>query len=411
MDARKDNHKLGVWIVGALGDIAGTLRIGAYALQRGLVSTNGMMTQVPPLNGLELAAIDDLVFGGIDIRDGTLRESTDAIYHQSRTFNHELLQAVSTDLAAAEDDLLILPAMLWEPGAPAQNEPSLRALIDSVRTALREFAVRHGLTHTVVVNLASSEPLPADAEGHHSLNGFESLIDDDRKDRVVPSMCYAYAAFKEGCSHINFTPSVGASIAALQELAQQSKLPHYGNDGKTGETLVKTALAPMFVSRNLEILSWEAVNMLGNNDGKTLKDPHKAAGKLKSKGEVLPKLLGYSPHAEVSIKYVPSLGDWKTAWDLIHFRGFMDVPMTMQFIWQGCDSVLAAPLILDAVRMSEFAARHGEHGLMRHLACVFKSPLNVEEMALHPQFEMLLAYAHDHLQAAAGRRAAIISSA
>ena len=140
--------------------------------------------------------------------------------------------------------------------------------------------------------------------------------------------------------------------------------------------------------------------MLGNNDGATLSDPENRVNKLHNKENVLKNILGYNPHSDVTINYVPSLGDWKTAWDLIHFKGFLDVPMTMQFTWQGCDSILAAPLLLDMARLSEFAARHGEAGPMRHLSCFFKNPIEVDEMALHAQFGMLLEYVEQHL----GRR-------
>jgi myo-inositol-1-phosphate synthase len=174
-------------------------------------------------------------------------------------------------------------------------------------------------------------------------------------------------------------------------------MPYYGDDGKTGETLVKTALAPMFACRNLRILSWEGVNMLGNSDGRTLDNPTNRAGKLENKGQVLERILDYTPHGDVTINYVPSLGDWKTAWDLIHFRGFLDVEMSMQFTWQGCDSILAAPLVLDMVRLSGFAAAQGEWGPMVHLAAFFKNPLDVDEMAFFPQFEMLLEYTRRHL--------------
>jgi myo-inositol-1-phosphate synthase len=149
--------------------------------------------------------------------------------------------------------------------------------------------------------------------------------------------------------------------------------------------------------RNLEVMSWEGFNMLGNSDGKTLSDPANCQSKLHNKARVLENILGYKPHSDVAINYVPSLGDWKTAWDFIHFKGFLDVPMTMQFTWQGCDSALAAPLVLDMVRLSEYAYRHKEKGLMRHLACFFKNPIGVEEMSLFVQFERLMEYAQTHL--------------
>ena len=121
---------------------------------------------------------------------------------------------------------------------------------------------------------------------------------------------------------------------------------HAGQDGKTGETLLKSVLAPMFAARNLEVLSWVGHNIFGNLDGLVLDDPANKAAKIKSKDQLVGSILGYEPQTLVSIEYIRSLGDWKTAWDHIHFRGFLGTPMTLQFTWQGCDSLLAAPLVL-----------------------------------------------------------------
>ncbi len=166
-----------------------------------------------------------------------------------------------------------------------------------------------------------------------------------------------------------------------------------GNDGKTGETLVKSALAPMFTCRNLDVLSWEGFNILGNMDGQVLDDPKNKESKIRTKDHLLGKILGYSPHSRVRIDYVPSLDDQKTAWDFIHFKGFLGAKMSLQFIWQGYDSLLAAPLILDLVRLAELAKRRGDAGLMPHLASFFKAPLGVDEHALFEQYQMLLGYA------------------
>jgi myo-inositol-1-phosphate synthase len=210
---------------------------------------------------------------------------------------------------------------------------------------------------------------------------------------MSPAACYAWAAISEGCPYINFTPNAGCDWGGIGALAAARQVPFYGDDGKTGETLLKTALAHLFAYRNLQVLSWEGVNLLGNNDGRALADPRNRAAKLGNKERVLTDILGYAPHAGVTINYVPSLGDWKTAWDLIHFTGFLDVPMTMQFTWQGCDSILAAPLVLDLVRLADLAQRRGESGPMTHLAGFFKNPLGVREMDFHRQFEALLGYA------------------
>jgi myo-inositol-1-phosphate synthase len=162
-----------------------------------------------------------------------------------------------------------------------------------------------------------------------------------------------------------------------------------GHDGKTGETLLKSALAPMFANRNLQVMSWVGHNIFGNMDAVVLNDPTNKATKVRSKDRLLHQILGYSPQTLVSIEYIESLGDWKTAWDHIHFRGFLGTQMTMQFTWQGCDSLLAAPLVIDLVRLTERAARHGERGLLPFLASFFKSPLGVTEHDFVRQFQML----------------------
>lgn len=393
-----DSSRVGVWIQGALGDIATTMMVGALAIREGAASSVGMVTQLPPLDQLGLVALDQLVFGGIDIRPSTLKESATAVHHNSRTFSHETLEAVLPGIATIEPNILIDPDFGWRPRARHSNQTPLAEIVTRMRNHIRAFREQHNLTHVVVVNLISAEPCVTDSDAQQRLESFEAALAADRKELISPSMCGTYAAFMEGCSYINFTPNPGAAIPAMRELADKQQLPYYGNDGKTGETLVKTALAPMFAFRNLQIMSWEGFNMLGNSDGVTLNDPENRVNKIKNKEGVLESILGYSPHAGVGISYVPSLGDWKTAWDLIHFKGFLDVPMTMQFTWQGCDSILAAPLVLDMIRLSEFAARHGESGAQRHLSCFFKNPIDVKEMALHTQFGMLMEYADRHLQ-------------
>jgi len=148
-------------------------------------------------------------------------------------------------------------------------------------------------------------------------------------------------------------------------------------------------LAPMFARRNLRVLSWVGHNIFGNMDGRVLNDPENKRAKLASKDHLLHEILGYRPNTLVSIEYLPDLGDWKTAWDHVHFNGFLGVPMTLQFIWQGSDSVLAAPLALDLVRFTELAHRRGQVGQMPFLASFFKSPYGVTEHSFDRQFELL----------------------
>ena len=390
--------RTGIWLAGAKGDIATTLMVGTLALEQGLISSTGLTTALPPFNLLPLATPGDLVFGGIDVSPHPLRQSAESLYRNSRTIDRETLDAVAPALERIEQEILVAPEMSWRPNSPMSGTTPLRELVDRLRRQLRGFRERHRLQHVVVVNLASAEPEPRACAEHDSIAGLEQLVAGDRKEKITPGICYVYAALLEGCSFLNFTPNAGTTLGGIEALAEEKRLPYYGNDGKTGETLLKTALAPMFAHRNLRVLSWEGVNMLGNNDGRALDDPDNRTAKLRNKEGVLENILGYSPHSGIDINYVPSLGDWKTAWDLIHFQGFLDVKMSMQFTWQGCDSILAAPLVLDMVRLAEFAARNGESGPMYHLAAFFKSPIGVDEMDFHQQFERLLAYASSHLR-------------
>jgi myo-inositol-1-phosphate synthase len=162
----------------------------------------------------------------------------------------------------------------------------------------------------------------------------EAALDDDDPD-IPASSLYAYAALVDGHPYVNFTPNTGSALGGLQELAETEGVPHMGRDGKTGETLLKSALAPMFAGRNLHVMSWEGHNILGNDDGLVLEDEDNKAGKLASKGGVLDSLLPNLEHNRVRIDYTPSLGDWKTAWDYIHFRGFLGTEMKLQLTWEG----------------------------------------------------------------------------
>jgi myo-inositol-1-phosphate synthase len=143
------------------------------------------------------------------------------------------------------------------------------------------------------------------------------------------------------------------------------------------------------------VLSWQGYNLLGDRDGQILSQSENKEAKVQSKDRLLGKILGYSPHTHVAIDFVESLKDLKTAWDFIHFRGFLDYKMSMQFIWQGCDAILAAPLVLDMVRLADLSLRRKESGRMVHLASFFKSPLGVEEHDLHRQFELLASYVRE----------------
>lgn len=387
-------------MLGAYGGVATTLVVGARAIAAGMAPDTGVATSGPAFSGLGLVAVGDLVFGGHDLRESDFATSARQIAKASGALDLDLVDSLRDDLLAISDNVRRGTAINCGPAiselvggdVTPTSTASLREVLGALRGDLREFRAQHELEHVVVVNMASTEPDLAEEFRAIDLAGLEAFLDADRTDAIRPSLLYAYAAFREGCGFLNFTPSSGALTPALQQLARQLDLPFMGSDGKTGETLVKSALAPMFAHRHLQVLSWQGYNILGDRDGQVLAHEDNLASKVRSKDSVLASILGYDFHSHVGIDYVPSIDDRKTAWDHIHFAGFLGHKMTMQFIWQGCDAILAAPLVLDMVRLTDLALRRGESGPMPQLGAYFKSPLDVKQQDLHEQMRSLYAY-------------------
>jgi myo-inositol-1-phosphate synthase len=401
---------VGVWLVGAQGSLASTVVLGARAVARRLATGGGLVTELPELRALPLRALDDLVFGGWDIAPAGLVERARGLATDDAAVPASLVAELEDDLRTVE--ARVRPGFA-NGGGPA-NRPrkgrafvpqreSLTRAVERLGDDLDRFRREERLDTVIVVNVASTEPPLRLSREHARLERFRRVIQEDRRALVTPSMIYAWAALERGFPYVNFTPSLGIAAPALQELGLKHHVPFYGSDGKTGETLLKTVLAPLFRHRNLEVLSWEGFNILGGGDGRVLADPRHKRSKVRTKTGVLASALGYAPHAGVAIEYVPSLGNWKTAWDFVHFRGFLGTKMSVHFIWQGCDSILAAPLVLDLARLTEFAHRQGEAGPMKHLACFFKDPLGVNVHAFTDQFRLLTDYVARHPKS--GRRA------
>ncbi|MAG56255.1 MAG: myo-inositol-1-phosphate synthase [Planctomycetes bacterium] len=400
----KKNARCGVWLIGAHGGLATTMVVGTIMAARKLVSGAGMLTETPPFNQLDLASLDGLVFGGHDVRRSTVYQSAYEIYRENGTFDLEKLQSIKDDLDSVDENVCVGTA--FNCGATirrlstrqATRRPGkLRALVAAIQSDIESFRQRNDLDRVVVVNVASTEPpLPPDPS-LETMKGLRRLLDTDDGRTLRASVIYGYAAAELGLPLINFTPNTGCTVPAIQALARKNKVPIMGNDGKTGETLVKSALAPMFKYRNLKVLTWQGYNILGDRDGQVLSNPENKSSKIKTKDGLLSNILGYPLHTHVGIDYVPSLKDLKTAWDFIHFEGFLDYKMSLQFTWQGCDAILAAPVVLDMVRLADFAHRKQESGLMTWLSCFFKSPIGVDEHDLHFQFHHLLDYVKAHL--------------
>ena len=389
--------KTGIWLIGACGNVGVLTVVGARAIARGLAGTTGLVSELKEMRALDLPRLDDLVFGGHEVSGISLSEAATAFSRRAGVISERLLERLAEDLEQVQRN--IRPGVGGAPvrsidGAKPVDGPS--AAVAQIQSDLDEFRSEHDLDQVVVVNVATTEPKPEPCAEWNSLTQLRTALDDDREDVFPASVRYAYAALDAGCAYVNFTPSVGSSMPALDELARVRGVVHAGRDGKTGETLVKTTLAPLFAARHLRVLAWEGYNMLGNPDGEALRDPQTRESKTVSKDRSLRAILGDQVgHSSVHIDFVPSLDDWKVAFDYIHFEGFLGARMAMQFTWQGCDSALAAPLVLDLARLTAFAQRRGERGTLEHLACFFKDPAGSEVHSFEEQFRLLRRYVQD----------------
>ena len=387
-----------MWLFGAYGGLATTVVVGARAISKGLAAPQGLTTESDAARGIAWRPLDRLVFGGHEIRATDYPTAATEIHAATGTLPPELIRALRRDLLSQSRN--VVPGVMPNAGATiealadarARRATTLRGQIEAVQRDLRAFQRRHRLERVVCVNLTSTEPALRLGAAHKSLAAFERALDRDDRRAVRPSAVYAYAAAGLGMPFVHFTPSNSALIPAIEEAFRASGTPFMGRDGKTGETLVKSALAPMFRYRNLRVLTWQGYNILGDRDGRVLADLDNKRSKVESKDALLPSILGYPLHTHVGIDYVPSLHDLKTAWDFVHFEGFLGFRMALQFIWQGCDAILAAPLVLDLVRFADLAATRGEAGPMPHLACFFKQPFGVGEHDLHRQWQLLVDY-------------------
>ncbi len=391
-------RRVGLWLIGALGGVCSTAALGVSALSRKLTDTTSLVTATPLFDGVDLDDFDQFVIGGHDIRRSNFLEAVRDLNQRSNVFTEPLIQACTPDLEKWSANV--------RPGTVLGSGPTITRLadmpevqrvntpkeaIERIQADLREFRDKNKLDQLVVANVSSTEPPKDLDERYSSMAKFRAAL--ETKDATIPaSALYGWAALDLGVPYINFTPSLGSSFPAALELAKERKASVSGKDGKTGETLMKTVLAPMFFHRNFKILSWVGHNIFGNRDGIVLDDPANKESKIRTKDQVISSIVGYKPTTHVSIEYIPSLDDWKTAWDHIHFQGFLNTKMILQFLWQGCDSLLAAPLLLDIVRLTLLSQRRGETGILAHLACFFKSPMGCDEHDFFKQMEMLAAY-------------------
>ncbi|MGW1780200.1 inositol-3-phosphate synthase [Streptomyces sp. NPDC002143] len=358
--------RVGVWLIGARGSVATTVVAGHAAVTAGLHPPTGLVTETPAFADSGLPALSRLVFGGHDTTDCPLPKRAEQLA-AGGVLPFGLPTAVDAELAAADREI--------RPGGPAPGDTRTEEqLIAAFAADIRDFVRRSGLARAVVVNVASTEPAATGPA-------------------LPPSSLYAAAALRAGCPYVNFTPSTGLHHPALASLAESSGLPYAGRDGKTGQTLLRSALGPMFAGRALAVRAWSGANLLGGGDGAALADPAAAEAKNAGKERVLADTLGTAPEGRVHIDDVPVLGEWKTAWDHVAFDGFLGTRMVLQTIWQGCDSALAAPLVLDLARLAARAHEVALSGPLTELAYFFKDPVGDASSALAEQYTELERFA------------------
>jgi myo-inositol-1-phosphate synthase len=403
----RPGRRVGVAVVGLGGAVATTAAAGVELLRQGLATDDGLPLAGGDLRALAAAAglVDypDLVFAGWDLADDDLAKAAEV---------HAVLEPWQRDAVA--------PALSAVTPWPGVGDPAFcrnidgehrmgagghRAAVEAIAADLERFRDQGDLDNVVVVNLASTErrvdpALPVYA----TPEAFAAGLDRDDPD-IGPAMLYAYAAITAGAPYANFTPSVSVDVPALLDLAAATGVPVAGKDGKTGQTLLKTVLAPALRARALRVEGWFSTNILGNRDGHALDDPASLAAKLDTKAALLDDLLGY--HVEdhlVTINYYRPRGDAKEAWDNIDLVGFLGQRMQLKVNFLCRDSILAAPLVLEIARVLDAADVRGQGGIAAQLGVFFKAPLAAPgtgaEHALHVQERRL----RDWLVAAAATR-------
>jgi myo-inositol-1-phosphate synthase len=397
-------NRIGVAIVGINGAVASTLVAGVELMKRGLAPRIGMVTERSDARIaesltelLDFAPLEGLVFGGWDLQFANCHEG--ALHHG--VFAPHVLEQVRLDLERVRPWPALFSREYVENlrGENVARARTHREQIADLERDLEAFRKDNALERLVMVNLASTERFLEVQRVHADLGAFEAGLDASDPG-ITPAMRYFYAANKLQVPYCNFTPSL-TNVPALEEHAREMGNPFAGMDGKTGQTLVKTALASMFRARRLLIEGWYSTNFLGNGDGQVLEAPSSNKTKVMSKSAVLDSIVGYHvENHQVHIHYYKPRGDSKEAWDNIDIVGFAGIPMQMKVNFLCQDSALAAPLVIDLVRLLDVARCSGERGIQRQLSMFFKSPYGLPgETPVHDLFKqekLLVDWARAH---------------
>ena len=382
----KSARRVGIAIVGLGGGVASTAIAGLELMKLGLADARGLPLADRNVPGL--VDTSQMVFTGWDF-DGSDLSSALATH---KVLNEGQREAVADRLGAIRPLPAIADADFCRnvSGANIVRVNTKRAAVRQIAGDIAAFRKREKIDDVIVINLASTERVAElDAPELATIDAFEMALDDNSA-LISPAMLYAYAALTSGCPYGNFTPSAAAEVPALMQLAEQKGLPVAGRDGKTGQTLMKTVLAPALRARALHVDGWYSTNILGNRDGQALEDPQSLQSKLDTKGDVLDSMLGYEVKDHiVQIQYYPPRGDDKEAWDNIDVSGFLGHKMQIKVNFLCRDSVLAAPLVIDIARCLDLALQRGEAGPVEAMALFFKAPLTRARAPTHAFFEQV----------------------
>ena len=388
--------KLGVLVVG-LGAVSTTFMTGVLMVRKGLAKPVGSMTQYDKIRIgkgadkkylhyneiVSMPTLNDIVFGAWDVYPANAYESA---------INAEVLK--EKDIEPVKDELVKIVPMKaafdknYAKRLDGNNVKDCKDrwdMVEQIREDIRKFKAETGAARLVVLWAASTEIyVPVDEKIHYHLADLEAAMKADDREHIAPSMCYAYAALKEGAPFIMGAPNTTVDIPAMWELAEETKLPIAGKDFKTGQTLVKSGFSPILGTRCLGLSGWFSTNILGNRDGLVLDEPAnfhtKEVSKLSTLESILvpekqPDLYNNYYH-KVRINYYPPRNDNKEGWDNIDIFGWMGYPMQIKINFLCRDSILAAPLCLDLVLLSDLAARAGRYGTQRFLSFFLKSPVH-----------------------------------
>ncbi|MDE6446939.1 MAG: inositol-3-phosphate synthase [Muribaculaceae bacterium] len=399
--AKAPNGKLGVMIVG-LGAVSTTFITGVMMTRKGLAKPVGSMTQYDKIRVgrgadkkylkykdiVPLADLNDIEFAAWDVYPANAYESA---------INAEVLK--ERDIEPVKDELMKIKPLKAAfdrnyakrlDGDNVKDAKTRWDMVEQIREDIRKFKEEAGVERVVVLWAASTEVyVPINEAVHYKLEDLEKAMKENDVENIAPSMCYAYAALKEGAPFIMGAPNTTVDIPAMWELAEQTKMPIAGKDFKTGQTLVKSGFAPIIGTRCLGLNGWFSTNILGNRDGLVLDEPAnfrtKEVSKLSTLESILvpeeqPDLYGHGNdedtqyYHKVRINYYPPRNDNKEGWDNIDIFGWMGYPMQIKINFLCRDSILAAPLCLDLVLLSDLAMRAGRYGTQRFLSFFLKSP-------------------------------------